>query len=348
VKHFELISADPSLKFPQESPHFELHGISPAARIRSNTVVFAKNKKYIGKIAESILSDESINHVCLIIDEKDYVWLSQSALIHQLNSRQGAVATVKDVQIAMAKISKPFYDMENLNLNDLVDGRQMATTDVHPTAWIAQGVFLGQNVKIAEGVFIHPGVTILSNCVIEKGTTIYPNVTLYRGVKIGRDCRIHAGSVIGADGFGYQFHAGQHIKIWHLGSVKIGDNVEIGANTTIDRGTFSDTEVHDGCIIDNQVQIAHNCIVGKGVVLCGKVGLAGSVEIGDFTVAGGLAAFAPEVKVGKACQIAGMAGVTTSWPDKSIVAGHPARELREWLKSVATLRKLTLAPTKES
>jgi len=129
--------------------------------------------------------------------------------------------------------------------------------------------------------------------------------------------------------------------------VVIGDDVEIGANTTIDRGTFSDTIVASGCIIDNQVQIAHNCKIGTGVIICGKVAMAGSTEIGDYTVIGGMAALGQDLKIGKACQIGGLAGVSGSWPDKSIIAGHPARDVKEWLRGVATLRKLSQPPAKE-
>ena len=265
-----------------------------------------------------------------------------------LDSQKCCLCVVDDAQLATARVSKLFFDQLNGDCNDMVDGRQMGTAEVHPSAWIAQGVFLGSHVKIGKDVQIFPGVTILSHTEIGNGSIIFPNVVVYRFVKIGQGCRIHACSVIGADGFGYYFHQGIHHKIWHLGSVLIEDNVEIGACTTVDRGTFSDTIIQLGAIIDNQVQIGHNCQLGKGVIVCGQTGFSGSVEFGDYSVAGGRAAFAPDVRVGKRCQVAGLAGVTCNRPDGSIVAGHPARPLKEWLRSEAKMRSLIKREEKDS
>ena len=127
-----------------------------------------------------------------------------------------------------------------------------------------------------------------------------------------------------------------------MGSVIIDNFVEVGANSCIDGGTFSPTLIGQGCKIDNQVQVGHNCRLGKGVILCGQVGLAGSCVVGDYTVIGGRAALGPGVVVGKAAQIAGNAGVIGNVGDGEIVGGFPARDIKEWMKGVAFLRKLSL------
>ena len=165
--------------------------------------------------------------------------------------------------------------------------------------------------------------------------------------KIGNSCRIHSGTTIGSDGFGYHFKNGEHHKIWHFGGVVIEDNVEIGANCSIDQGTFSPTFIQSGVKIDNLVQIAHNVNVAPGVILCGQVGLAGSSEVGAFSVLGGKAGLADGKKIGQASQVAGAGMVLSDIGEGSKVGGHPARPLNEWLKGVAFLRRAIKEKNKE-
>lgn len=248
--------------------------------------------------------------------------------------------------ISMSKLSAPFYERKVRGLNSWHDGRQSGEAQVDPTSLIAQGVFLGENVKIGANVRIHAGVVISSHCEIGEGSEIYPNVTIYPFTKIGKHVRLHGGSTIGADGFGYNFDAGVHHKVWHFGGVVLGDHVEIGANSCVDSGTFSPTLIGAGSKLDNHVQIGHNCQLGHGVIVCGHVALGGSTKLGDFTVVGGKAGFGNGLTLGKACQVAGGALVNCDWPDGSVVAGHPARPLKEWLKGVAWLRKESLKGTR--
>lgn len=177
---------------------------------------------------------------------------------------------------------------------------------------------------------------------MDEGSEIFSNVVVYRNVKIGKSVRIHANCSIGSDGFGYNFFKGQHLKVWHMGSVIIEDQVEIGANSCIDGGTFSPTVIGHGTKIDNQVQIGHNCRLGRGVIMCGQSGLAGSCIIGDYTVMGGRAAVAPGIIIGKAAQVAGNAGVISNVGDGEVVGGFPARDIKEWMKGIALVRKLSL------
>ncbi|MBI2519414.1 MAG: UDP-3-O-(3-hydroxymyristoyl)glucosamine N-acyltransferase [Bdellovibrio sp.] len=337
----ELKNLEPSLTLlSPDSWQDSFVTISTVKKLKPQSLIFIKDKKFLKLFLEAT-ANQGMPSECAVVVNKDLRTQAQESLSPEvLRKQKCCLCVIDNAQLAMARMSKLFFDQLNSVCNDMVDGRQMGTAEVHPSAWIAQGVFLGSQVKIGKDVQIFPGVTILSQTEIGEGSVLFPNVVIYRFVKIGRGCRIHASSVIGADGFGYYFHQGVHHKIWHLGSVVVEDNVEIGACTTIDRGTFADTMIQSGAIIDNQVQIGHNCQLGKGVVVCGQTGFAGSCEFGDYSVAAGRAAFAPDIKVGKQCQIAGLAGVTGNLPDGSIVAGHPARPVREWLRAEAKIRSL--------
>src|SRR5690606_5931201 len=254
------------------------------------------------------------------------------------------LATSPNVALSLTLLSKPFYDKKMGKMNTQVDGRQMGTVDIDPSAYIAQNVFIGEHVKIGGNVEIMPGCVILPHTEIGEGTKIYPNVTLYPFTKIGKGCRIHSGTTIGADGFGYTFHQGQHLKIWHMGGVEIHNDVEIGANTTIDTGTFSPTIIGAGTRIDNQVQIGHNVKIGKGCIICGHSGIAGSVILHDYVVLAGRAGIGPDAELGMGTQVAGGALVNdgAKWPAGSKLGGHPAKDIKEWMRGVAYLRNASL------
>ena len=317
-------------------------GITDTTEFLPHHIIFIKNKFFLREFLSSNLAD----HLGVVLDKK-----FQETLIEEeytaVSEKAQWVATVQDVNLAMSFLSKPFYDEKIGNPNDIVDGRQMGTSIIHPSAWIAQGVFIGDRVTINANVKIHPGVTVMSGVSIDEGTELFPNTTIYRNVKIGSNVRIHANCVIGADGFGYNFSKGVHHKVWHTGSVVIGDEVEIGAGTCIDSGTFSPTYIGNGSKIDNQVQIGHNCKIGTGVILCGQVAIGGSTSIGDFTVFGGGAKAANGIKIGKAAQVSGGAGVIGTVGDGEVVGGFPARDIKEWLKGIAYIRKMSLAKDKK-
>jgi len=252
------------------------------------------------------------------------------------------VCIVEDANLALCKLSEIFFEDKTATLNHMVDGRQMGSAEVDPSAEISQAVFIGEGVQIGAGVKILPGCTILAHCRIGEGTVLYPNVTLYPFVELGKNCRIHSGTVIGSDGYGYHFHQGVHHKIWHMGGAKLGNDVEVGANSCIDGGTFSPTQIGDGCKFDNLVQVGHNCEFGRGVILCGQVAIGGSSSLGDFCVFGGKSGMGDHMKLGMGCQVAGGALVNNDWPDGSVLGGHPARPLKEWMKGLAYLRKESL------
>lgn len=250
---------------------------------------------------------------------------------------------VKDPMLAMARASQLFAD-------------ESAPAGIDATARIAKDVVLGANVaigafvsvgagsKIGAGTILHDGVRIGESVEIGAGSVLFPNVVIYPAMVLGARVRIHAGSVIGADGFGYsqKFGAGsvEHIKIAHLGRVVIGDDVEIGASSTIDRGTLGDTVIGKGTKIDNQVQIGHNCQIGESVIICGSTGVAGSVKIENHSVIAGFVGIAHGTKIGAGTTIAGFSMVFGEIPAGVTYGGVPARPLRESLKLHALVARL--------
>ncbi|MCS7078951.1 MAG: UDP-3-O-(3-hydroxymyristoyl)glucosamine N-acyltransferase [Chloracidobacterium sp.] len=196
---------------------------------------------------------------------------------------------------------------------------------------IGPRVVIGRGARLGARVTIHPGVVIGRDVTIGDDTTIFPNVTIYDGVRIGARCILHAGAVIGADGFGYARDAdGRHVKIPQVGIVVIEDDVEIGANSTIDRATLGETRIGRGTKIDNLVHIAHNCTIGEESLLAALVGLSGGVKVGRRVTMAGQVGANPQVEVGDGATIAGKTGITKSVAGGETYAGMPIMTLREW------------------
>jgi len=203
--------------------------------------------------------------------------------------------------------------------------------------WVRFGkdVILGDNVTIMAGAYIGDGVTIGSN------TLIYPNVTLYHHTIMGSNCIVHAGTVIGSDGYGFAHtKMGEHIKIYQNGNAVIEDDVEIGANCSIDRAVFGTTTIRKGSKLDNLIQIGHNCDVGEHTLMAGQVGIAGSTTMGRNVVMGGQSGTAGHLHIGDFVTVAGKSGVTKSLEGRKIYAGFPAIDHRLWLKNQAKIAGL--------
>lgn len=342
MKLHDLTKFDSTIKIVKnnEWPE-EILAISALDFLTENSVVFIKNAKFLQKFQPNI--EHSISKkIGAVVDEKFY-HLMNAELKAELQKLPW-IATSPNVAMSLTLLSRPFYERKMKGVNTQVDGRQMGTTDIDPSAHIGQNVFIGEHVKIGAHVEIMPGSVILPFSEIGAHSKIYSNVTIYPFTKIGKDCRIHSGCVIGSDGFGYTFHQGKHVKIWHMGGVVIQDDVEIGSNTSVDMGTFSPTVIGSGTRIDNLVQIAHNVKIGRGCVICGQCGIAGSTVLEDFVVMGGRAAIGPDSHIGMGTQVAGGAKVNEGaiWPAGSKLGGHPAKDLREWMKGIAYVRTMSL------
>lgn len=206
----------------------------------------------------------------------------------------------------------------------------------------AVGAFtaIGDGVVLGDDVVLYPNVTVEAGVRIGDGTIVYPNVSIYHGSIIGRRCIIHSGAVIGSDGYGFATHGGRHHKIPQVGIVRIEDDVEIGAGTTIDRAALGETVIGEGTKIDNLVQIGHNVRVGKHCFLVSQVGIAGSTTLGDYVAVAGQSGFAGHLKIGSRVQVAAKSAVLGDVPDDMRVMGIPAVPFREYARREARLRKL--------
>ncbi len=214
------------------------------------------------------------------------------------------------------------------------------TAEVSDDCYIAANAFIDDNAKIGKGVQIYPNVYVGRNVIVEDNVILYPNVTIYYGVHIGKNCIIHSGAVIGSDGFGFAPTLQGYNKIPQIGNVVLEEDVEIGANTCIDRAAMGSTVVRQGTKLDNLVQIAHNCEVGSHNVFAGQAALAGSTKTGAWCQIGGQVGVAGHLKIGDRVQISAQSGIMNDIPNDKTMFGSPAIEAREAMRGIVMNRKL--------
>ncbi len=243
-----------------------------------------------------------------------------------------------NVRAAVAKIGFLFYEQKEhpkgvSRLAFVAEG-----ADIHEEASVYPFVYVAENAKIGPRAVLYPGVYVGEEVEIAEEVVIYPNAVIYPRTKVGPKTIIHAGAVVGSDGFGYAQENGRHLKIPHFGRVEMAEEVEIGANTTIDRGTFGATKIGPGTKIDNLVQIAHNVQIGRGCAFAGQAGFTGSVRVGNFVLVGGQAGIS--ANLGDQVMVAAKAGVAKEVPSGKAVAGAPAQEIAKWRRCVAAYERL--------
>ncbi len=295
----------------------EISGLNTLLDSSKNELTFLQNKKYLKDLTNTKAGAVLVNE-----EFKDKVPNNTIAIV------------CDEPYITLAHISKLFAPkIIETNGEDAFVGEN---TQIMPNVYLGYGSKIGKNCNIMAGAFIGDNVSIGDN------TTIYPNVTVYRDCIIGNECIIHAGTVIGSDGFGFaNTKDGKYIKIYQNGNVEIGNDVEIGANCTIDRAVFKSTLIKDGARLDNLVHIGHNCIIGNGSILVSQVGLSGSTKLNEYVVMGGQSGTAGHLEVAPFTTIAARGGVTKSITEpKKSWAGFPLMDHREWLKLQGRVAKL--------
>ena len=283
-------------------------------------------------------------------------FLANSKYQHQLAQTNASAVIVSEAMAehcpTSALIMKNPY-MGYAMVAQLLDSTPDSATNIHIKAVVDDEVTLGDNVSIGANAVIESGAVIGDNCQIGAGcfigkganiganTKLWANISIYHDVIIGRDCLIQANTVIGSDGFGYAPHNGQWHKIPQLGTVIVGDRVEIGASTTIDRGALEDTIIESGCIIDNQIQIAHNVVIGENTAMAACSVIAGSSTIGKNCTIAGLVGINGHIDVVDNVTFTGMTMVTKSLSESGVYSsGIPAQTNKDWNRMNARLRKL--------
>ncbi len=269
-----------------------------------------------------------------------------------------AVIACKDPYFAMALLSERFAaelstvaHLPSVLLAKGGLGVVHTTAVVHPTAVIASGVEIGAgcvieaDARIGKGSVLYPRVFIGPGVQVGEACVLFPGVTLYEWTALGNRVRIHAGSTLGADGFGYapRFVEGKPVeqrKIYHLGKVVVGDDVEIGANTMVDRATFGETSIGAGAKLDNHVHIGHNSTIREGAIICGGVCLAGGTLIGRFAYIGGMAGIGNKAAIGDYARVGAMSLVDKDVPAGGTSVGNPQRSHRDHFKAHAILNRL--------
>jgi len=215
-----------------------------------------------------------------------------------------------------------------------------ASATVDASAYVGPNCVLGERVRIEANVVLHAGDVVGDDCKLGAGTVLFPNVTLYPRTELGQRVRIHAGTVVGSDGFGYVLDGGVHRKVPQIGNVIIGDDVELGANVTIDRGALGSTVIGKGTKIDNLVQIGHNVQIGEHCIVISQAGIAGSTKLGNYVILAGQAGIAGHLKLGNKVTVGAQAGVMHDIPDGQMWLGSPAQPHKQTKRQMLAVQHL--------
>lgn len=298
-----------------------IHGVAKIEDAGMGEITFISNPKYAKHIETTMAS--------AVLVSKDFPGTTKP------------IIRTQNPYFAFLKVLKVFYPPRE----DLAAGIHPSaiidqTTQIGSNIRIGANVVIDRNCKVGENVAIHPGVVIAPEVIIGSNTLIYANVVVREMVQIGNNVIIHCGTVIGSDGFGFAREGTQYHKIPQVGTVIIEDDVEIGANCTIDRATLGATILRRGVKLDNLIQVAHNVEIGENTVIAAQTGISGSTKIGKNVMIGGQVGFVGHIEIGDNTTIGAQSGVSKSLPANSVYFGYPARPIMQAKREEAALRKL--------
>jgi UDP-3-O-[3-hydroxymyristoyl] glucosamine N-acyltransferase len=297
----------------------KISGVATLESAKSDEISFLNSGQYLDKFLASKAG------FCLM-DEKNISKIPQGmiGLVH------------KNPYFCYSQVANAFYETRKLEFSDKL---------IHESAQIGEGsqiapnAFIGKNVQIGKNCTIGPSASIMEGCLIGDNCIINANATVSFSI-IGNNTVIFNGAKIGQDGFGFAHNAGVNHKIIQLGIVEIGNDVEIGANSCVDRGAIENTKIGDGVKIDNLVQVAHNVVIGRGTVAAGCSAFAGSSKVGNYVQVGGNSSISGHITIGDGAKIAGMTGVIRDVEPMQVVAGIPAIPIKKWHRINAMLGKM--------
>ena len=297
-----------------------LTGFAPADKAKAGDMTFAENQTYFNRAEQSAAS-------AIMVDG-------------QFSSTKKTVIRVPNARIAFAKVLPLFFPEPAFAPGVHPGAVVAASAQIDPTAHIGPHCVVGEKACVGARCVLHGGNHVGSNCVIGADTQLFPNAVLYARTQIGQRVRVHAGAVIGSDGFGYVLDSGVHRKVPQIGYVVIHDDVEIGANVTIDRGALGPTSIGRGTKIDNLVQIAHNVAIGEHCLVIAQAGVAGSTKLGNFVTLAGQVGLAGHLKIGNKVTIAAQSGVMHDIPDGEKWFGYPAQPDRQMKRQILAVQQL--------
>ncbi len=312
-------------------PTVTVRRVMPTDRADEHAITFVGKAKYVAALADSTAAAVMLTQEMAEAQSSE---IPESVVI--LVVARPYVAFARAAQALAGKIPAP----QGHHAAAVIE----AGAEVSAEASIGPFVFVGAGAVVESGAVLYPGVHVNAGARVGAGSILYDHVVIRHGCRVGARCILHPGVVIGADGFGFapEPHADgiEHVKIPQLGDVEIEDDVEIGANSCVDRGALGTTRIGRGSKIDNLVQIGHNAAIGDGAILVAQCGVAGSATLGKNITMGAQSGVSGHLKIGDGTLIYGQAGVKDNLPERSIVVGTPAVPQREFFKAAVRVRKL--------
>ena len=295
-------------------------GLAPADRARAGELTFAENASYFAAAEQS--------QAAAILVAGPFV------------SPSKVLIRVPNARVALARVLPIFFPPEEHPRGIHPSAVIADSARIDPSAHVGPNCVLGDRVRLGARSVLMGGNDLRADCQLGDDVCLFPNVVLYRQTQIGHRVTIHAGTVIGSDGFGYVLDEGRHRKVLQLGNVVIQDDVEIGANAAIDRGTLGSTVIGQGTKIDNLVHVAHNVVMGRHCLVMGQVGFAGSTRLGDYVVVASQSGIADHLKLGNQAVIGAKSGVMRDVPDGGRMLGIPAAPDRQAKRQIIAMQQL--------